>query len=47
MAFAKGENPHHPRKGASIRVEPIRSKRHIANIKRIRLSAKFEVSTSC
>jgi integrase len=35
MAFAKGENPHHPRKGASIRVEPIRSKRHIANIKRI------------
>ena len=35
MAFAKGENPHRPRKGASIRVEPIRSKRHIANIKRI------------
>jgi integrase len=35
MAFAKGENPHHPQKGASIRVEPIRSKRHIANIKRI------------
>ena len=35
MAFAKGENPHRPRKGASIRVEPIRSKRHIANIKKI------------
>ena len=35
MAFTKGENPHHPRKGDSIRVEPIRSKRHIANIKRI------------
>jgi integrase len=35
MAFAKGENPHRPRKGASIRVEPIRSRRHIANIKRI------------
>src|SRR5688572_11803456 len=35
MAFAKGENPHRPRKGDSIRVEPIRSKRHIANIKRI------------
>ncbi|ETX03536.1 MAG: hypothetical protein ETSY1_46920 (plasmid) [Candidatus Entotheonella factor] len=35
MAFAKGENPHHPRRGDSIRVEPIRSKRHIANIKRI------------
>ena len=30
-----GQNPHHPQKGASIRVEPIRSKRHIANIKRI------------
>ena len=35
MAFAKGENPHRPQKGDSIRVEPIRSKRHIANIKRI------------
>jgi integrase len=35
MALAKGENPHHPRKGDSIRVEPIRSKRHITNIKRI------------
>lgn len=35
MAFAKGQNPHHPRPGDSIRVEPIRSKRHIANIKRI------------
>jgi integrase len=35
MAFARGENPHRPRKGDSIRVEPIRSKRHIANIKKI------------
>jgi integrase len=35
MAFAKGENPHRPRKGDSIRVEPIRSKKHIANIKRL------------
>ena len=35
MAFAKGENPHRPRKGDAIRVEPIRSKRHIANIKKI------------
>lgn len=35
MAFAKGENPHRPRKGDSIRVEPIRSKKHIANIKKI------------
>lgn len=35
MAFTKGENPHRPRKGDSIRVEPIRSKRHIANIKKI------------
>jgi integrase len=35
MAFAKGENPHHPRRGDAIRVEPIRSKRHIANIKKI------------
>jgi integrase len=35
MAFVKGENPHRPRKGDSIRVEPIRSKKHIANIKKI------------
>ena len=35
MAFAKGENPHRPRKGDAIRVEPIRSKKHIHNIKKI------------
>ena len=35
MAFAKGENPHRPRKGDAIRVEPIRSKKHIYNIKKI------------
>jgi integrase len=35
MAFAKGENPHRPKKGDSIRVEPIRSKKHIHNIKKI------------
>jgi integrase len=35
MAFAKGENPHRPKKGDSIRVDPIRSKKHIHNIKKI------------
>ena len=35
MAFVKGQNPHHPKAGASIRVEPIRSRKHIHNIKRI------------
>jgi len=35
MAFAKGENPHRPRKGDAIRVDPIRSKKHIYNIKKI------------
>ncbi len=35
MAFTKGENPHRPKKGDSIRVDPVRSKRHIANIKKI------------
>jgi integrase len=35
MAFTKGENPHRPKKGDSIRVEPIRSKKHIYNIKKI------------
>ncbi len=35
MPFAKGQNPHHPVKGSSIKVEPIRSKTAIANIKKI------------
>jgi integrase len=35
MAFAKGENPHRPKKGDAIRVDPIRSKKHIHNIKKI------------
>ena len=34
MGFKKGENPHHPKKGASIRVDPIRDMRHIQAIKR-------------
>ena len=35
MPFAKGQNPHHPAKGSSIKVEPIRSKTAIANIKKL------------
>ncbi len=35
MPFAKGQNPHHPTKGSSIKVEPIRSKTAIANIKKM------------
>jgi len=33
MAFKKGENPHHPRKGAAIKVHPIRDLEAIAKIK--------------
>jgi len=33
VAFAKGHNPHHPEKDASIRVEPIRDARAIEIIK--------------
>jgi integrase len=33
MPFAKGENPHHPQPNASIKVEPIRKKVAIKNIK--------------
>jgi len=33
MAFKKGENPHHPRKGSSIRCEPIRDLNDIKKIK--------------
>lgn len=35
MSFAKGQNPHHPPTGSSIKVEPIRTKTAIANIKKI------------
>lgn len=33
MGFKKGENPHHPKRGAAIRVEPIRDLHAIARIK--------------
>jgi len=33
MGFKKGENPHHPKKGSSIKVSPIRDLRAIARIK--------------
>jgi integrase len=33
MGFKKGENPHHPKHGAAIRVEPIRDLHAIAKIK--------------
>jgi len=35
MSFAKGQNPHHPSTGSSIKVQPIRTKTAIANIKKI------------
>lgn len=34
MGFRKGENPHHPKKGASIKVDPIRDLSAIERIKR-------------
>ena len=40
MAFAKGENPNHPRKGSSLRVEPIRDLAVIARIKANLLAAR-------
>ncbi len=33
MGFKRGENPNHPKKGASIRVDPIRDLNAIAQIK--------------
>ncbi|MFQ3247714.1 MAG: integrase [Arenicella sp.] len=33
MGFKRGQNPHHPRKGSSIKVEPIRDLNAIARIK--------------
>ncbi|MGF1489403.1 MAG: tyrosine-type recombinase/integrase [Prochloraceae cyanobacterium] len=35
MAFKKGENPNRPYRGAAIKVEPIRYKKAIKNIKKI------------
>lgn len=35
MPFKKGQNPNHPTKGSSIKVEPIRKKKAIENIKKI------------
>jgi integrase len=35
MPFPKGHNPNHPKPGSSIKVEPIRTKAAIENIKRI------------
>ena len=35
MPFVKGQNPHHPVQGSSIKVEPIRAKTAIAHIKNI------------
>lgn len=33
MGFKKGQNPHHPKKGSSTKVDPIRDLRDIAQIK--------------
>jgi len=35
MGFLKGENPHHPIKGSTIKVEPIRDKKAIRRIKKL------------
>lgn len=35
MAFTKGENPHHPQPGSTIKVEPIRDKKAIRRIKKL------------
>ena len=35
MPFQKGQNPHHPAAGSTIKVEPIRDKRAIARIKKV------------
>lgn len=35
MPFSKGQNPHHPIAGSTIKVEPIRDKKAIARIKKI------------
>ncbi len=35
MPVAKGQNPNHPIKGSTTKVEPIRSKKVILNIKKL------------
>ncbi|MBW4661969.1 MAG: tyrosine-type recombinase/integrase [Drouetiella hepatica Uher 2000/2452] len=35
MPFQKGENPHHPASGSTIKVEPIRDKKAIGRIKKV------------
>jgi integrase len=35
MPFQKGQNPHHPAVGSTIKVEPIRDKKAIARIKKV------------
>ncbi len=35
MSLSKGQNPNHPKPGSSIKVEPIRTKTAIENIKKI------------
>jgi integrase len=35
MPFSQGKNPHHPSRGSSIRVEPIRDKSAIKRIKKL------------
>ena len=35
MPFTKGQNPYHPAKGSSTKVEPVRTKTAITNIKKI------------
>lgn len=35
MSFQKGENPHHPKKGSTIKVEPIRDRKAIKRIKKM------------
>ncbi len=35
MPFPKGQNPHHPAAGSTIKVEPIRDKKAISRIKKI------------
>ena len=40
MAFKTGQNPNHPKKGSSIKVEPIRDLTAIAQIKQILLEAR-------
>jgi len=46
MGFRKGQNPHHPRKGASIKVDPIRDLQALARIKQ-NLSRERKIRDLC